>query len=216
MTHPTRFWRIALLAVVFWSGTLSGQTTRLPGDPSTPTPTPTPATPKLENAAPDAPVPDLGTLPTKREKPKSVPQKISRKLRDAAPRCLDAIVHTCWSQPSAPEGPVANTLEEARYLKDIEVGDFYLETKNYSGAEMRFRDALTAKEKDLEATFKLAFAEEHSGKPDEARCSYKAYLQLDPDSPFATRAQRSLEKLKSGRDGERGCPAASQAKGSNQ
>jgi len=61
------------------------QTNEPPPDPPKAKPVP-PTPPAVEKAAPDAPVPDLGTVLKTREKPpKSVPERVVQKLKNAAP-----------------------------------------------------------------------------------------------------------------------------------
>jgi tetratricopeptide (TPR) repeat protein len=173
-------------------------------DPPTAKPAP-PTPPALEKAAPDAPVPDLGTLPKASEKPnKTVTGRIARKLKDAAPRCLDAIVHTCWAQPAADGPATEKTAEERAYVRDLEIADFYLKSKNYQGAAMRYRDALGEKPEDPEATFKLAKALERLGEKDGARCTYQDFLKVGSSTPFTEEARKALGRLGSG--GDRTCP----------
>src|SRR5215467_2775790 len=53
---------------------------------------------------------------------------VGRKLEDLKPHCIDIFaVHKCWSQPPAqkPDPGVAATADP-EYLKDMDVGDFYL------------------------------------------------------------------------------------------
>jgi hypothetical protein len=202
VTH--RFAEILMVALLALPS--GAQTSPSPGDPPKPTPTPLPPTGTVEQAAPDAPVPDLGNLPTQREKPKSVPQKIARKLKDAAPTCLDAIIHTCWAQPSAGDGPTARAPEDVEYLEDIEVGDFNFKSRNYSGAVLRYREALVAKANDPEATYKLALSLERARKNDEARCTYQAFLNMGPHLPFAANARKALDRLKAGKEPGANCP----------
>src|SRR5690349_10909559 len=69
----------------------SSQPGTFPGNQPSPTPTPLPPSPVIiEKAAPDAPLPDLGTVPTERPEARTVPQKIARKAKDFAPKCSNA------------------------------------------------------------------------------------------------------------------------------
>lgn len=80
--------------------------------------------------------------------------------------------------------------------KDVEVGDFYLQQKNYNAAISRYREALEYKPNDAVATFKLAVALEKNGEPTEARQNYEAYLKILPKGSYAEEARSHLEKLK--------------------
>src|SRR5215510_6593804 len=82
--------------------------------------------PALPPNPPDVLMPDRGTLPMPSEKKKSA---FRRKLEQLKPNCIDIIFHTCWSSPPAPEPkPGAKEAKDVdpEYVKDMEVGDFYL------------------------------------------------------------------------------------------
>jgi tetratricopeptide (TPR) repeat protein len=80
--------------------------------------------------------------------------------------------------------------------KDVEVGDFYLQQKNYNAAISRYREALEYKPNDAIATFKLAVALEKNGELTEARQNFEAYLKSLPKGSYADEARSHLEKLK--------------------
>lgn len=143
-------------------------------------------------SSPDAPLPDLGTLPGSPDKSKS---RLKHAIDRAAPRCLDAITHTCWSSPPGQNSPMMSE-DEREFIKDMEVGDFSFKNKNYGGAELRFRDALNYKPHDPEATFKLAESLQRLGKNDEAGEGYEAYLKIQPAGVYAERARTALQRLK--------------------
>jgi tetratricopeptide (TPR) repeat protein len=83
-----------------------------------------------------------------------------------------------------------------RAAKDVEVGDYYFKRKNYRGALERYKDALTYKPNDATANFRLAECEEKTGNMSDAVQHYQAYLKILPEGPFATDAQKALERLK--------------------
>jgi Flp pilus assembly protein TadD len=83
-----------------------------------------------------------------------------------------------------------------RAAKDVEVGDFYFKRKNYKAALDRYREALTYKDNDAVATFRLAQCLEKVGRPEEARVRYEGYLKILPHGPFAIEAQKSIDRLK--------------------
>ena len=82
-----------------------------------------------------------------------------------------------------------------RALKDDEVGDYYLKQGNYKGALARYQDALTYKDNDAVANFKMAECYEKLGQPEEAIPHYQAYLKILPEGPFAKQARKALKKL---------------------
>jgi tetratricopeptide (TPR) repeat protein len=198
MTHRTVAPLFALLLLcACWPARsqTAPQTNEPPADPPKAKPA-SPTPPAIEKAAPDAPVPELGTLPKTGEKPaKSVPERAVRKLKDAAPRCLDAILHTYWAQPSSEDSPVNATAEERAYLKDLDVADFYFKTKNYRGAASRYREALDEVPNAPEATFKLAKSLERLGDSEGARYAFQKFLLVSADTGFAAEACKALQRL---------------------
>jgi|SRR5579862_1855357 len=80
--------------------------------------------------------------------------------------------------------------------KDIEVGDYYFKRKNYRAAEDRYREALTYKDNDALATFRLAVCLEKMDQPDQARKEYESYLKILPSGPQAGEAQKAILRLK--------------------
>ena len=191
---------LLLLAILFTAFAYSQ--TSSPRPPNTP-PAPGESSSQQQQVQPpsvplpdDSPMPDLGTLPDTEGKKQS---GMKRKLQEATPHCLDIFwaFHTCWSQPPAPKPePGVNANDDPAYLKDIDVGDFYLtQKKNYKGAELRFRDALEHKPNDPTATFRLAQSLEGLRQADEARDDYAAYLKLAPNGLFVDQAKKALERL---------------------
>jgi len=80
--------------------------------------------------------------------------------------------------------------------KDIEVGDFYYKRKNYRAALERYKEALVFKPNDAVATYRLAECHDRTGNAAEAIAHYQDYLKILPHGPFATEAQKALERLK--------------------
>jgi tetratricopeptide (TPR) repeat protein len=79
--------------------------------------------------------------------------------------------------------------------KDIEVGDYYFNRKNYVAAESRYREALYYKNNDALATYRLAVCLEKLDRPDEAREQYENYLKILPHGPQAEGAKKEIERL---------------------
>jgi len=80
--------------------------------------------------------------------------------------------------------------------KDVEVGEFYFKRKNYRAALERYKEALIYKPNDAVANFRLAECSERVGNPGEAVTHYQEYLKILPHGPFATEAQKALDRLK--------------------
>ncbi len=81
--------------------------------------------------------------------------------------------------------------------KSVEVGDFYFKRRNYRAAEDRYREALSYKDNDAIATFRLAVCLEKLERPDDARAEYESYLRILPHGPDAEAARKAIERLKS-------------------
>jgi tetratricopeptide (TPR) repeat protein len=80
-------------------------------------------------------------------------------------------------------------------MKDVEVGDFYFNRKNYKAALDRYKEALYYKDNDAVASFRLAQCQEKLGDKSEARKYYEQYLNILPEGPFAKDAHASLDRL---------------------
>ncbi len=141
---------------------------------------------------PDAPAPDLGqqTGPPSKSKAKKLANKLD-------PHCIDVIFHSCWSSPAAPQGKVLTEEEQKaqQAAKDIDVGYYYLNEKNYLAAESRLHEAVELEPDAAAAWVGLAQAQQKLGKDDAARQSYEAYLKLNPDSAGAEQAKKALASL---------------------
>jgi tetratricopeptide (TPR) repeat protein len=82
-------------------------------------------------------------------------------------------------------------------MKCIEVGDYYFKLGNYRAAASRYQEALEWKPKDAEATYKLGEVQEKTGNNTSALENYQAYLKILPKGPYADKAQKGIERLKS-------------------
>ena len=81
--------------------------------------------------------------------------------------------------------------------KCIEVGDYYLKQGNYRAALSRYQEALEWKPKDAEATYKLGEVQEKTGNFTDALANYQAYLKTVPNGPYAEKARKGVDRLKS-------------------
>lgn len=149
-------------------------------------------TPPDVPSPPDAPTPDLGqqTSPP----PKSKVKKIANKFD---PHCIDVLFHACWSAPAATPGKVLTEEEQKaqRAAKDIDVGYFYLNEKNYIAAESRLKEAVELKPDAAPAYIGLGQAQQKLGKMADARLSYEAFLKLTPDGADADKVRKALDSL---------------------
>jgi len=77
--------------------------------------------------------------------------------------------------------------------KDIEVGGYYLETKNWKAAESRFESAMVLDPDNPDVFWGLAEAERHLGNFADARTHYQTVLVYDPDSKHGKDARKELK-----------------------
>jgi hypothetical protein len=77
--------------------------------------------------------------------------------------------------------------------KDIEVGGYYLETKNWKAAESRFESAMVLDPDNPDVFWGLAEAERHLGNFADARTHYQTVLIYDPDSKHGKDARKALK-----------------------
>ena len=136
--------------------------------------------------------------PSDQAPPRSDIESSSNDTRiDTSPPPNDATTH--------PDSSVDDVLEFHPYdphkaMKDIEVGDFYFNQKNYMGAASRYQEALVYKPKDADATLKLARALEKLKKYDDARDNYEAYLKIIHDGKDADEARKALARMPKAED----------------
>jgi Flp pilus assembly protein TadD len=90
--------------------------------------------------------------------------------------------------------------------KDIEVGEYYLKTKNYRAALDRFQEALLYKPRDAEAIFRLAQTQEKLELFTPAYKNYRLYLEIFPGGPFAKEADQSANRLEPKVESQRQSP----------
>jgi tetratricopeptide (TPR) repeat protein len=182
------------LMLVLVSGlALSIQAQTNSNPPSTNTISPPQAPLNRPPSPPDAPLPDLNSLPSPAGTTKS---KVKRALDRITPHCADVVYHSCWSSPAQdPSARLPEAEREAQRNRDA--GEIYYRDKNYRGSESRFREALRYEPEDPVAIFGLAESLEKLGKRDEARDVYQTYLKILPNGPSAADAKKALKRLPS-------------------
>jgi tetratricopeptide (TPR) repeat protein len=78
--------------------------------------------------------------------------------------------------------------------KDIEVGGYYLDRKNWKAALSRFESALVLDPENPEVYWGLAEAEHHLGNFADAKTHYLKLLDYDPDGPHGKQARKELKE----------------------
>lgn len=77
--------------------------------------------------------------------------------------------------------------------EDIQVGGYYLDTKNWKAALSRFESAMVLSPDEPEVYWGLAESERHLGKLAEARGYYQKVAEYDPDSKHGKEAIKALK-----------------------
>ena len=89
----------------------------------------------------------------------------------------------------APKKYILNPLEAERNIK---IGDFYWNKKNYRGALSRYKDATRYNPSSVEGFLKLGEAAERLNNGEEAKAAFRKVIALAPDSKFAVVARKKL------------------------
>jgi len=89
----------------------------------------------------------------------------------------------------APRKYILNPLESERNIK---VGNFYWNKKEYRAALDRYKDATRFNPSSAEAFFKVAETEEKLHNEDAAKAAFQKVISLAPDSKFAATAKKKL------------------------
>jgi tetratricopeptide (TPR) repeat protein len=98
--------------------------------------------------------------------------------------------------------------------KDLEVGSYYLQTKDWKGALSRFESAMILDPENPEVYWGLAEAEHHLGDFARAKEHYLKLLEYDPDGPHGRQARKELKDpaLEKAQSGQPSQPAATTPK----
>ena len=97
-----------------------------------------------------------------------------------------------------PNGKKRLTVKEPEHQEsasnDIDVGKYYLQTKNWKAAQSRFDSAMILDPENPEVYWGLAETERHLGKFAEARAHYMKLLDYDPEGPHGKEARKALKE----------------------
>lgn len=83
-------------------------------------------------------------------------------------------------------------------VQDIHVGQFYMNTGDYKGSYLRFKEATEVDPDNAEAVYDLADAARKLDKKQEAIDNYQVYLDALPKGPKAKAARKALSELHAG------------------
>jgi hypothetical protein len=87
--------------------------------------------------------------------------------------------------------PPAEHVETSQ--EDLQVGKYYMESKDWKGALSRFESAMVLAPDEPEVYWGLAEADRHLGNFAEARSYYRKLLDYDPDGPHSKAARKALK-----------------------
>jgi tetratricopeptide (TPR) repeat protein len=77
--------------------------------------------------------------------------------------------------------------------EDVNVGKYYLESKNWKAALSRFQSAMVLDPENPEAYWGIAEADRHLSDFADARTYYQKLLDYDPDGPHGKEARKALK-----------------------
>jgi tetratricopeptide (TPR) repeat protein len=115
---------------------------------------------------------------------------------DPAPAAKPDVPPGFSSSQSTP-GP-DQVADPVRAKKDAEVGGFYLQSGDYQGALLRYKDAAAADPTNVDAIFGLAESQRLLKKNADAARNYQLYLDIVPNGPKSKQALKALKALGSG------------------
>lgn len=128
------------------------------------------------------------------------PQAVSQKAAEAAQKKKSAQPQYSSSQESSltgagGESTGAPVSDPARAKEDVKVGDYYMDSGDYRGAYLRFKDAIKYDQANLAAIFGLAQSSRKVGKYDEAARNFRIYLAVEPKGSKAKEARKALREM---------------------
>lgn len=94
-----------------------------------------------------------------------------------------------------------NKTREQLVKEDVDVGSFYLDKKDWKGAQGRFQSAFALDHESSDAVWGLAEAERHLHLYKESAEHYKLFLAYDPDSKRGREARKSLQEVEAAAPG---------------
>jgi len=90
-----------------------------------------------------------------------------------------------------------NKTREQMVAENLDVGNFYIEKKNWKAAQARFSAAFGLDSENPDAVFGLAEAEQHLQLYKDAAEHYRLFLTYDPDGPHGKAARKALAEVES-------------------
>jgi tetratricopeptide (TPR) repeat protein len=94
-----------------------------------------------------------------------------------------------------------NKTREQLVKEDVDVGSFYLDKKEWKGAQSRFQAAFALDNENPDVVWGLAEAERHLHLYKESAEHYKLFLSYDPDSKRGREARKDLQEVEAAAPG---------------
>jgi len=109
---------------------------------------------------------------------------------------LDNIVTDPTTEPDEVKGKKGESMDvvpKETAEKNIEVGNYYLDNKNWKGALSRFQSAMVLAPENPDVYWGLAECYRHLGQFADARKNYELVAEYDPDSKHGKEAKKALK-----------------------
>lgn len=94
-----------------------------------------------------------------------------------------------------------NKTREQMVKEDVDVGSYYLDRKDWKGAQSRFQSAFALDSESPEAVWGLAESERHLHLYKESAEHYKLFLTYDPDGKHGREARKALQEVEAAAPG---------------
>jgi tetratricopeptide (TPR) repeat protein len=107
-------------------------------------------------------------------------------------------LHGVPAEDDSDEKPGKSTKNKTReqvVKEDVDVGGFYLDKKNWKGAQARFSAAFALDAENPDSVWGLAEAERHLQLYKEAAEHYKLFLSYEPEGRRGREARKALEEV---------------------
>ena len=79
--------------------------------------------------------------------------------------------------------------------EDVAIGKMYMQSENYKGANIRYKEALMLDPENVDAAFGVAETARKMNQTQEAIANYKLCLDLDPSGPRSKASRKALSQL---------------------
>ena len=106
------------------------------------------------------------------------------------------------TDPDASRKPSKTTITSVAHnpklaQEDVAIGKMYMQSENYKGAYIRYKEALTLDPENVDAAFGVAETARKMNQTQEAIANYKLCLELDPGGPRSKASRKALSQLQS-------------------